>query len=1002
MASSFSRRRFLTGAGQTAVLLGSGLGRAAASLVAPPAAPSPKDLAQLDQLFREPPLEARPMTRWWWFGGAITPEEITRELTFMREAGLGGAEIQPVYPVAVDDKARGIRHLRYFTDEWFEVVGHALREGQRLGMSIDLTLGSGWPYGGPFIPTELAARRLALFSRDVASPARLSWRLTPHLTGDDRLVAVVAAPVGPGQEPDLSKSQVLADQPRLSSGDPREERGLVEWTAPEGEWRVFVLVDQPTGQQVKRPTLGMEGNVLDHFSREATGLFLRAGGDRVMDALGKNGGGPFRSIFCDSLEVYGADWTKDLLKEFKARRGYDLGPYLPALWQEAGPATRHVRYDYHRTLSDLILDYFFKPLVEWSEGRGMKARIQAHGALGDVMQAYGIASIPEGENIFLGDRYMVNLRHRRLASSAAHLYAKPLASAETYTWLRTPLFMTTLEQMKAATDSTFLDGLNHLVNHGYSYSPPVAGEPGWAFYASTEVNHTNTWWRHYPHLVRYVRRTQALLQHGVSVNPVAVYLPLADVFALQGAGGVHMDVEFERQLGRDFLFGLRTAGYDFDLLHDHALTTRARVEGGRLLAGNAAFSAVVVPAVRLMPPDALARLAELAEHGGHLVFVERVPEGAPGLADQEVLTAEVRRILARLWGGATPGTGTRTTAGGGSVALVADNTAAFARLALVRPPDFRIVAAGDGSAAARQAAVDNVGFLHRRAGAADYYLVANVSAREQDLRVQLGAGHRAPARWDAATGRKSAVAYDYVAPGAHPCTEVELRLDPFESCFVVFGASTAAPAVTRTPFVGAWQAAKGELAGRVRGGEHEFGLRGQRVHRIVAKNVPAPIAVEGSWTLRLGSGAPQPLRRLVSWNELPEGKSYSGWATYEIAFDVPSLGKDVEWQIDLGEVHETAEVTLNGTPLGAAWKSPRRLECADALRAGRNELKVEVANLWIHHMAAQPPPPEWKAVEETVGIRWGRYGEVKAESLPPSGLLGPVQLRPLLRVRVMV
>jgi hypothetical protein len=999
---SLSRRLFLTRAGKAVLLLGAGVPRAAARLAAVTAAAEPGDLAELERLFRDPPHGARPMTRWWWFGGAVTPQEITRELTFMRDAGLGGAEIQPVYPLAVDDEARGIRHLRYLTDEWFAVLRHAVAEGRRLGLAIDLTLGSGWPYGGPFIPTELAARRLALFSRDVAGPAKVSWRLTPHLTGDDRLVAVVVAPVGAGQQPDVGRSRVLVDQPQAGAGDPREERVVIDWTAPVGEWRLFVLVDQPTGQQVKRPTLGMEGNVLDHFSREALDLFLRAAGDRVMDALGPPGGGPFRSVFCDSLEVYGADWTRDLLKEFQARRGYDLGPRLPALWQEAGPSTPHVRYDYHRTLSDLMLDGFFRPLVAWSEKRGMNARIQAHGALCDVMQAYGIASVPEGENIFLGDRYMVNLRHRRLASSAAHVYGKPLASAETYTWLRTPLFLTTLEQMKAATDSTFLDGMNHLVNHGYSYSPPAAGEPGWAFYASTEANHTNTWWRHYPHLARYVRRAQALLQHGIAVNPVAVYLPLADVFALQGAGGFHMDVEFERQLGPDFLFKLRTAGYDFDLVQDHALTTRSRVEGGRLRAGTAAYSVVVVPAVRFMPEDALARLAEMAQAGGHLVFVERVPEAAPGLADQDARTAEVIRLVERLFGSAKPTAGARTTTGGGSVALVADEAGALLRLGLVLPPDFRIVAAGDGSPAARQAAAETVGFLHRRAGAADYYLVANVSSAEQALRVQLSAGHRAPQRWDAATGASSALAYEYVTPGGRPATEVELHLDPFESCFVVFGTSAAAPAVTRTPFVGAWQASNGEIQARVRAGRHEIGLPGARVQRIVATDVPEPVAVDGAWTLRLGPLAAEPLARLVSWNELPGGRTYSGWATYETSVEVPDLGRDVEWQLDLGEVHETAEVTLNGQGLGAAWKSPRRLECGGALRAGRNELKVEVANLWIHHVAAQPPPPEWKAVEETVGIRWGRYGEVKAPSLPPSGLLGPVRLLPLRRVRVKI
>ena len=102
-------------------------------------------------------------------------------------------------------------------------------------------------------------------------------------------------------------------------------------------------------------------------------------------------------------------------------------------------------------------------------------------------------------------------------------------------------------------------------------------------------------------------------------------------------------------------------------------------------------------------------------------------------------------------------------------------------------------------------------------------------------------------------------------------------------------------------------------------------------------------------------------------------------------------------RLDLGAVHETAEAALNGRPLGAAWKGLRRLSCRGALRPGRNVLEVEVANLWIHQMATRQPPPEWKAVEETFGIRWGRYGEVKPESLPPSGLLGPVRLLPLKR-----
>src|SRR5262245_45518942 len=143
-------------------------GTTAALLVRPRGAAAATGVTDLRRAFTTPSERAKPMTRWWWFGGAVTPEEITRELTFMKEAGLRGAEIQPVYPVAVDDPARGIRNRPYFSAEWFEVLRHAVREARRLGLQLDFTLGSGWPYGGPFIPTSLAARRLRVIEQDFA------------------------------------------------------------------------------------------------------------------------------------------------------------------------------------------------------------------------------------------------------------------------------------------------------------------------------------------------------------------------------------------------------------------------------------------------------------------------------------------------------------------------------------------------------------------------------------------------------------------------------------------------------------------------------------------------------------------------------------------------------------------------------------------------------------------------------------------------------------------
>ena len=947
----------------------------------------------------DPPHAAKPMTRWWWFGGAVTPEEITRELVFMKEAGLRGAEIQPVYPIEVDDAARGIRNLRYYTDEWFAVLRHAATEARRLGLQLDFTLGSGWPYGGPFVTPALAARRLRVLEQDAAGPLDFAWDLTPHLTGDDRMVGVVAAPLRRDATLDLGRARVLADQPSSELRQGVRQGSFVRARVDEGLWRVMVFLDSPTGQLVKRPTLGMEGYVLDHHSREAMALFLRAAGDRVLDALGD---APFHSVFCDSLEVYGADWTAEFLAEFEKRRGYDLRPYLPALFHEAGEATPHVRHDARLTLSDLNLDHFFGPLVAWAEKRGVKARIQAHGAPGDVMRAYGLAHIPEGENIFLGDRYQVNLRHRRMASSAAHLYGKPVASSETYTWLRTPLFATTLERMKPATDAVLLDGLNHIVNHGYSYSPPEAGEPGWAFYASTEANHTNTWWRHYPHLARYVQRTCAVLQTGVAVNPVAVYLPLSDLFAQFGAGSLHIDVEAEGRMDAALFSGLRQGGYDFDLVHDHALAALASVEGGELRAGTARYRVVIVPGARYMPPESASRLVELVRGGGHVVFVGGLPEGAAGLTAREARSEEVKGALLGLWGHEpVPGEIERT--GDGTAVVVADTAAALARLEQVLPPDFRIVAPAGGPAHAQ--ARETVGFVHRRVGEIDVYFVANLSDDAHELRVRLAVGHRAPERWDPETAETHrSLVYEYGEDEGRLFTEVELDLAALESCFVVFGAARDEPLVTAAGWPGLRRltrsGTKVEAEGMVMaGGERVLTLASGKPHKFRVRELPSPVPIDGPFTLTLGRAAAVALPALVPWAEIPAGRIFSGWGVYETEFDAPLLEADLEWTLDLGTVHETAEASLNGQTLGAAWKGRRRLACGAALRAGPNHLRIEVANLWIHNLVSRPAP-DLRALEESYGVRWGRYGEVKVESLPPSGLLGPVRLVPARRVVV--
>src|SRR5262249_46876408 len=144
----------------------------------------------------------------------------------------------------------------------------------------------------------------------------------------------------------------------------------------EGRDEVLFFISSRTGMQVKRPAVGGEGFVLNHLERAATDHYLDTVGNRLMRAFGST---PPYAIFCDSLEVYNQDWTRDLLNEFRKRRGYDLKPYLPGLITDIGPKTAAIRHDWGKTLTELLNERFLAPMRDWSQRNRTRFRIQCYG-----------------------------------------------------------------------------------------------------------------------------------------------------------------------------------------------------------------------------------------------------------------------------------------------------------------------------------------------------------------------------------------------------------------------------------------------------------------------------------------------------------------------------------------------------------------------------------------------------------------------------------------------
>ena len=490
--------------------------------------------------------------RWWWFGPAVTKPELEREMRLMKEGGIGGFEVQPVYPLTLDDPEKGIKNFPFFSDEYIDALRFVSAKAREMGLRLDLTVGSGWPYGGPQVSVDQASGMLRSERIKVAGS---SHRIpVPPISAGEKLIgAFLVRPRGQAIDPDSIRE--ITD---IKDGILQLPTGI------DGQDEVIFFISSRTGMQVKRPAIGAEGFVLDHLSRTATDSYLQKVGDRLLQAFGSQ---PPYAIFCDSLEVYNQDWTSDFLEEFKRRRGYDLKPYLPALVADIGPKTGAIRHDWARTTTDLLNDRFLVPLHDWAQRNRTRLRMQNYGIPAATVSSNAYVDLPEGE----GSQWKI-VRASRWASSASHLFGRPVTSSETWTWLHSPVFRATPLDLKAEADIHFLQGINQLIGHGWAYTPPQVEYPGWRFYAAGVFNEKNPWWIVMPDLASYLQRVSFLLRQGQPANDVALYLPNSDAWANSSAGHVHMIDILRELVGPQVIPAILESGYNFDFFDDDALS----------------------------------------------------------------------------------------------------------------------------------------------------------------------------------------------------------------------------------------------------------------------------------------------------------------------------------------------------------------------------------------------------------------------------------------------
>lgn len=555
--------------------------------------------AALERAFQNPPDDSRIMMRWWWFGPSITRDEIDAEMQRMKEGGIGGFEVAVVYPMSVDDPGRGIRNYPYLSPEFLERFAFASRRARELGLRMDVTLGSGWSFGGPHITPDLASARLRLDRREITPDVVQLARPVPYEHEE-----LIAAFVGRGaiREVDPNSFQLLD-----LSGD-----GPIPLPRGAGPRSILFYFSGRTGQVVKRAAIGAEGYVLDHYSRRAIETHLREVGDKLVAAAGPGG---IHAIFCDSLEVYDAGWTPDMLVEFQKRRGYDLRPQLPMIDYGNDARAEQVRRDVGRTLTELYEERFLVPIQEWSRRNKVLFRIQGYGTPPAALSSYRHADLVDGE----GFEWRM-LSRARWAASAAHLLGRGVAASETWTWVHSPAFRATPIDLKGEADLHFLSGINQLIGHGWPHTAAKVPAPGWPFYAAGAFTDKNPWWPVMPDLAAYLHRVSFLLRQGEPVADVAIYAPTEDARASMRPGmSAYLNLwsAVRDRLGPSLVPAILDAGYNFDLIDDGTLEE----------AGARNYKAIVLPSVRWMPDATKRWLEGYAGGGGTIIALDRVPEG---------------------------------------------------------------------------------------------------------------------------------------------------------------------------------------------------------------------------------------------------------------------------------------------------------------------------------------------------------------------------------------
>ncbi len=709
--------------------------------------------------------------------------------------------------------------------------------------------------------------------------------------------------------------------------------GTLDWTPPAGRWVVLRFGYSLTGVTNHPASPEGTGLEVDKLSRDDVREYMNTYLDNYKSAvgplMGKQG---LKYVINDSWEAGTANWTDNMIAEFTKRRGYDPRPWMPVLTGrviESSESSERFLWDFRKTLGDLLAEYHYDQITAMLHERGMGHYGESH----------------EEGRAFIGDGMEVK-RSNDVPMSAM--------------WTQKPGVNKDLPGYNA--DIRESASVAHIYGQNLVAAESMTASSGaWAWSPATLKPTADK--EMAMGLNRFVIHTsvhQPLLDKkpGLSLGPFGQWFTRNETWAEQATPWVrylarscymlqqgHFAADIAYFYGEDSnltaLFGKQgpdvPEGYNFDYFNADALVHVLRFENGQLATPSGMRYHVLAldPHSQHMSLPVLRKIRDLVEAGA-VVFGPK-PTDTPSLSDDP---KEFQNIVDQLWG-----SGAGNSVGKGRV--YGDQKLADVLAAVHVEPDF---------AYTKPESDANLLFVHRKLADGDLYYLDNRNDRDEALDATFRVDGKEAELWHADTGLMEPAAYR-IAGGR---TTVPLHLEPWGTVFVVFRKNAKTPSRT-----------------------------------LPTITEEAIATVDGPWDLSFepdrGAPAKITLDKLASWSDNPdEGvKYFSGTGTYTKTIQAPPdwFKHGTKLSVDLGEVRNLAEVSVNGKPLGILWKTPYRADVTSALKPGPNTVEIKVTNPWVNRIIGDRQPNAPKTYTFTSPKFY------KADSkLVSSGLLGPVKI----------